>query len=196
MVIRKGHTTRGTRRLAGALVSLAAIAAAATFSGCVTQQVLPYQASVANQMKLGSLPPTARFQVVATGGSDPSDVQTTIRSMRISAPGEGSWTAYLDQALRTELETSGNYDVKAPASIEATLSEVHIADGQAEVTGRFVVRQGQSVRYDRVLRADARWDSNFLGVLAASSGLNQSTAIFQALLRKLFEDLDFVRAST
>ncbi|MFM0174765.1 hypothetical protein PQR33_36170 [Paraburkholderia sediminicola] len=186
---------RRARRLARALVPITAIAAAAALGGCVTQQVLPYQASVANQMKLGSLPPTARFQVVA-GGTDPSDVQTTIRAMRISAPAEGSWTAYLDQALRTELATSGNYDAKAPASIEATLSEVHIADGQAEVAGHFVVRQGGSVRYDKVLRADAHWDSAFLGVIAASSGLNQSTAIFQALLRKLFEDPDFTRSTT
>jgi hypothetical protein len=118
------------------------------------------------------------------------------RALRISAPGEGSWAAYLDQALRTELATSGNYDAEAPARIEATLSEVHITDGEAEVTGRFVVRQGVSVRYDKVLRADARWDSAFLGVIAISSGLNQSTAIFQALLRKLFADPDFARSAT
>jgi hypothetical protein len=34
-----------------------------------------------------------------------------------------------------------------------------------------------------------------LGVLAASNGLNQTTAIFQDLLRKLFEDPDFVAAT-
>jgi uncharacterized lipoprotein YmbA len=183
----------GARR-ACALVSIAAVAAT-MLGGCATQQLLPYQASVANQMKLGSLPPTARFQVAA-GGVEPSDVQTTIRALRISAPNEGSWAAYLDQALRTELATSGNYDAEAPARIEATLSEVHIADGEAEVTGRFIVRQGVSVRYDKVLRADARWDSAFLGVIATSSGLNQSTAIFQALLRNLFADPDFARSAT
>jgi uncharacterized lipoprotein YmbA len=183
----------GVRR-ASALISIAAVAAT-MLCGCVTQQVPTYQASVANQMKLGSLPRTARFQVAPVSG-EPSDVHTTIRALRISAPGEGSWAAYLDQALRTELTTSGNYDAEAPARIEATLSEVHIADGEAEVTGRFIVRQGVSVRYDKVLRADARWDSAFLGAIAASSGLNQSTAIFQALLRKLFADPDFARSAT
>jgi hypothetical protein len=132
----------GVRR-ASALISIAAVAAT-MLCGCVTQQVLPYQASVANQMKLGSLPRTARFQVAPVRG-EPSDVHTTIR---------------------------------------------------AEVTGRFIVRQGVSVRYDKVLRADARWDSAFLGVIAASSGLNQSTAIFQALLRKLFADPDFACSAT
>ncbi|SDH29791.1 hypothetical protein SAMN04487926_103383 [Paraburkholderia steynii] len=186
---------RAPRRRAGAPAVLATLIATVLLSGCVTQPVLPYQASVANQMKLGSLPRAARFQVT-TAGSDPSDVQTTVRSMRISAPGDGSWTSYLGQALRTELATSGNYDANAAARIEATLSEVRIADGQAQVTGHFVIRQGQSVRYDKVLRADAHWDSAFLGAIAASNGLNQSTAIFQALLRKLFDDPDFAAAST
>lgn len=186
---------RAPRRRAGAQAVLATLIATVLLSGCVTQPVLPYQASVANQMKLGSLPRAARFQVT-TAGSDPTDVQTTVRSMRISAPGDGSWTSYLGQALRTELATSGNYDANAAARIEATLSEVRIADGQAQVTGHFVIRQGQSVRYDKVLRADAHWDSAFLGAIAASNGLNQSTAIFQVLLRKLFEDPDFAAAST
>ncbi|MBN3761219.1 hypothetical protein [Burkholderia sp. Ac-20365] len=182
-----------TRRPAGRLVTLALISVT-LLGGCVTQQVTPYQPSVANQMKLGSLPRGARFQV-APAGSDPADIQTTIRALRIAPPSDGSWTSYLDQALRTELETSGNFDPRAASSIEASLSEVHIADGQAHVTGRFVVRDGQTVRYDKVLRADAHWDSAFLAAIAASSGMNQSTAIFQALLRKLFEDPDFLKSS-
>ncbi|HKR41656.1 MAG TPA: hypothetical protein VJU59_18615, partial [Paraburkholderia sp.] len=99
------------RRRIGALVPVMVIAAA-LLAGCVTQQVAPYQASVANQMKLGGLPRGAHFQVAPAGG-DPADVQTSIRAVRIAAPADGSWTAYLDQALRTELETSGNYDAKA-----------------------------------------------------------------------------------
>jgi hypothetical protein len=176
------------------LGGLATIAVVTSLAGCVTQQVLPYQPAVINQTRLGSLPRTARLQVATLDG-EPQVVQTTIRSMRIAAPGNGSWSAFLDQALRTELTVSGNYDPNAPMTIEATLSEVEIADGQAALTGHFVVRQAQVVRYDKVLHVEKRWDSDFLAVLAASSGLNQTTAIFQELLGKLFADPDFIKAT-
>jgi hypothetical protein len=57
-----------------------------------------------------------------------------------------------------------------------------------------VIRDAQGIRYDKVLHVDARWDSDFFGVIAASNGMNQATAIFQALLQKLFEDPDFIKA--
>lgn len=170
------------------------LASLTSLTGCVTQQILPYHASVANQMKLGSVPPTARFQV-ASNESQPSDVQTIVRTVRIQAPGDGSWSTYLNQALRTELTTSGNYDASAPLQIEGILTEVHIFDGSAELIARFVVRRDQSVRYDKVLHVDERWDTQFLGALAASDGMNQTTAVFQDLLRKLFEDPDFIKAA-
>ncbi len=176
------------------LAGLATVAALTTLSGCVTQQILPYQPSLTNQAKLGSLPGGTRLRVTAVG-SEPADVQTTIRSMRIAAPGDGTWSSFLDQALCTELKASGNYDANAPVTVETTLTQVRISDGGAALAGRFVVRAGAQVRYDKVLRVDTAWDSNFLAVLAASSGLNQSTAIFQALLRKLFEDPDFIKAT-
>lgn len=183
-----------SRTLTHLLAGLAMVAVVTSLTGCVTQQILPYQPSVANQAKLGSLPRAARFQVTTAGG-EPTDVQTTIRSMRISAPGDGSWSAFLSQALRTELSASGNYDANAPAILEVTLKEVKIVDGGAALTGRFVVHQAQSVRYDKVLRVEAHWDTDFLAALAASNGLNQTTAIFQALLRKLFDDPDFIKTS-
>ena len=76
--------------------------------------------------------------------------------------------------------------------MEATLVEVRVTDGKAELAAHFVVRRDQTVRYDKMLRVNTHWDSEFLGVLAASNGLNQTTAIFQDLLRKLFDDPDFV----
>lgn len=181
------------RRLARSLAGPAILAGALTLSGCVTQQVLPYQVSVSNQMTLARLPHAARYRVET--GAEPADVQTSVRAIRFSAPGSGSWSSYLNEAIRTELSTSGNYDAGATATLEATLLEVRVTDGKAELAAHFVVRRDQTIRYDKMLRVNTHWDSEFLGVLAASNGLNQTTAIFQDLLRKLFEDPDFVAAT-
>lgn len=175
------------------LVRSGILAGALTMSGCVTQQVLPYQASIANQMTLARLPSAARYRVV-TGG-DPSSVQTSVRAMRLAAPGNGSWSSYLNEALRTELSTAGIYDARGAETLEATLVEVQVADGKAELVAHFVVKRDHVIRYDKVLRVNRQWDSQFLGVLAASDGLNHTSAIFQDLLRKLFEDPDFLAAT-
>jgi hypothetical protein len=162
-------------------------------SGCIAAQILPYEASIPNEAKLASLPREARLQVKAPG-SDPSNVSTVIRALRVTAPGNGSWSAYLGQALHAELAASGHYDASAALVLDASLNELKIADGTGAVTGHFVIRDAQGIRYDKVLHVDARWDSDFFGVIAASNGMNQATAIFQALLQKLFEDPDFIKA--
>jgi hypothetical protein len=180
------------RRVIHALAATAVLAGTLALSGCVTQPVPHYQASVANQMTLARLPLGARFRV--TTGTDPADIQTQVRAMRVAAPDSGSWSDYLNEAIRTELTTAGHYDANASATLEATLTGIRISDGKAELAGRFVVRRDQSVVYDKELRANTQWDVQFLGVLAASDGLNQTSAIFQGLLRKLFDDPDFVKA--
>lgn len=174
-------------------IALAMAAAVASLTGCVSQQILPYEASIANEAKLGSLPREARLQV-KTLDSDPSNVTTVVRTLRVTAPGNGSWSAYLGQALHTELAASGHYDANAALVLDASLTELKIADGAGAITAHFVIRAAQGARYDKVLHVDTRWDSDFFGVIAASNGMNQATAIFQALLQKLFDDPDFVKA--
>ena len=156
--------------------------------------LLPYEPTVANEASLGGLPREARFQVT-TSGPEPSDVATTVRTLHVSAPGNGSWSAYLAQALRTELTASNHYDAKAALILDTSLKQVRISDGAAAVTAHFVIRDAQGVRYDKVLHVDTRWDSDFIGVIAGSYGVNQATAIFEALLQKLFADQDFVKAA-
>jgi hypothetical protein len=136
---------------------------------------------------------SARYRV--TTGADPASVQTSVRAIRFAAPGSGSWSSYLNDALHTELSTAGFYDAGAAENLEATLLEFQVTDGKAELVAHFVVRRDQTIRYDKVLRVNRQWDSQFLGVLAASDGLNYTSAIFQDLIHKLFEDPDFLAAA-
>lgn len=190
MMLRRFVRTWAARR--SGLATAAVLVA--TLSGCAAQTLLPYEPTVANEASLGSLPREARFQVT-TSGREPLDVATTVRTLHVSAPGDGSWSAYLAQALRTALAASSHYDAKAALILDATLTQVHVNDGAAAATAHFVVRDAQGVRYDKVLHVDARWDSDFIGVIAGSYGMNQATAIFEALLQKLFADPDFVKAA-
>lgn len=181
------------RPIVSPAIALGMAAVVASLTGCIAAQILPYEPSIANEAKLGSLPPQVRLQVT-TLGSDPSNVTTVVRAIRVTAPGNGSWSAYLGQALHAELAASGHYDANAALVLDASLNELKINDGAGAVTGHFVIHDAKGVRYDKVLHVDAKWDSDFLGVIAASSGMNQATAVFQALLQKLFDDPDFIKA--
>ncbi|WP_152601670.1 hypothetical protein [Burkholderia paludis] len=175
----------------GKFVLFAGILAAC--GGCVTQPAPSYQLSIANQMALEKIPRTAHYQVAR--GAEPTDIQTQVRSLSVAAPADGSWTSYLKEALRIELASAGLYSVDAPAVLTVSLSDVHVLDGHADLAGRFIVSDGREVIYDKVLRAQTKWQVQFIGVLAAQDGMMQTTAIFQSLLHQLFEDPEFIAVS-
>ncbi|NIF88009.1 hypothetical protein [Burkholderia sp. Cy-637] len=182
-----------SRRAWRVLAASVAVAGALACGGCVTQPVPQYQASIANQMALAQMPADVRFRV--TTGTDPANIQTQVRSMHIVPPGKGSWSDYLNQAMRTELKTAGHDGADAPATLDASLTRLSVLDGQAELAGRFVIRRDGTVVYDKALQARAQWDTHFIGVLAATDGFDHSSAIFQSLLHALFDDPDFVAAT-
>ncbi|WP_133295709.1 hypothetical protein [Burkholderia reimsis] len=144
-------------------------------------------------MALVKIPRMARYQVAR--GAEPADIQTQVRSLSVAAPADGSWTSYLKEALRIELASAGLYSANAPAVLTVSLSDVHVLDGHAELAGRFIVSDGRAVVYDKVLRAQTKWDVQFIGGLAAQDGMMQTTAIFQSLLHQLFDDPEFIEVS-
>jgi hypothetical protein len=176
------------RHIAALILSVVLVA----ICGCATQQVPPYQPGIANQTALSRLPRASQFNV---GASSPNRAytQAQVRGLRIAAPGEQPWGVYLTDALRTELTTAGHYDGSSSIVVEVALISLQIADGKADATAHFLVRDKGTVRYDKNLNAHADWSSQFLGVLAAQDGLTQASAIFQTLLGKLFKDPEFIK---
>ncbi|ALM82119.1 hypothetical protein ASB57_03305 [Bordetella sp. N] len=161
-------------------------------SGCVTQQVPPYQTSLANQIALSRLPPTTRANVDAVAGES-AGTHSSVRVVKIAAPGEQSWSEYLVDAVRSELTTAGNFDATADTTIAPALISADIGDGKADASARFIVQRAGEVVYDKRLEAHTSWSVQFIGVLAVQDGLMQASAIFQTLVGKLFNDPDFIK---
>ena len=61
---------RSFRPIVSPAIALGMAAVVASLTGCIAAQILPYEPSIANEAKLGSLPPQVRLQVT-TLGSDP-----------------------------------------------------------------------------------------------------------------------------
>jgi hypothetical protein len=188
------HLNEARGRIFRRVVLIATAVSTLMLTGCVTQAMPPYQASLTNQLTLSRLPQLAMYSVTSEE-DHPADVQTKLRNVLITAPQGNSWSSYLKDAIQTELTKSGNYKPDATRSIKAELLEFHVADGHADLAAHFVVECDHVVCYDKVLRAHSRWRTSFLATIAMPSAYNATGAIFQDLLRSFFEDPDFVRIS-
>lgn len=189
MKLRTLISKQGTRCLAVSALTACTV----VLAGCAIPRPLPeYQASLVNQQSLSRLPRGAHYRVEAVG--EPSTIENSVRAYRITAPGRGSWGAYLHDGIRNELTTSGNYDANAASAIKVTLLAVQLHDGNAHLTARFVVEQGPQVRYDKTLHADGRWRTSMMGAIAVPAASQGAAAIFQNLLNQFFSDPDFVKS--
>jgi hypothetical protein len=170
--------------------------AALALHGCALQAP-KYQASIDNveQIKKAAIQPAAlgsfTIQANASGGSSIS-----LRGSPMSSSVGADYAAYLADALRQELALAGKLDPKSTLEISGVLIRNDIAAGgivtnSGEVEARFVVRNGGSVRYDAIKRADLSWESSFIGGIAIPKAQQQYPVLVQQLLAKLLADPQF-----
>lgn len=176
---------QGRRSLMVALV----LVVAGALAGCATQPLPGYQVSIANQNSLARLPLGVKYQV--SYGKDVAVGTTGVRGLT-SSPPKGSWSAFLADGLQQELVSAGHFGGNT-GNIEVTVTKIMLGDGQAKLSGHFVVTRDGAVIYDKVLAVSSSWESSFMGVIAASNGVGQFGAIFQKLLKKFSDDADFIK---
>jgi len=180
-------------------VKVAVMAAAVMFvAGCATKAP-PYQASIDNVQRLkqaaGAKVRVGAFQAKpgAVGASN-----ITLRAVTMEAPTAGGYAAYLGDALKQELELAQRLDPNAAWEITGTLlgsdidTAMTTASGYAEA--QFVVKKDGQVRFDKVKRGQASWDSSFAGAIAIPKAQQSYPLIIQNLLSGLFADSDFQNA--
>lgn len=120
----------------------------------------------------------------------------SLRTYGFTSPYEGSFVAHLRAAMRTELQNAGLYDAASALRIEAqlatnTLDIFSSSPGIAVAQARFVLRDGQTVRYDRMIRLTHEWGASFIGAIAIPAGTQNYAAMIRKLLGTLFADEDF-----
>ena len=179
-----------------------AMAAAVTIqlTGCATPMGAP-QASIDNTTRLrgaGLAPAALGSFTLAPGQSASMDQSVGLRGSQVHSPYDRSFAQYLKETLRVELDAAGLLDPASQAVISGTLTEsdadAAIGTGTAKLAARFVVKRGQAVAYDRTLRADASWESSFVGAVAIPLAAGQYQGLYRKLAGQLFEDPEFRKA--
>jgi hypothetical protein len=121
----------------------------------------------------------------------------SLRGSSLSSPYDGSYAAYLTEAIRMELSLAGKLKPGTDVVITGTLLKSEIdASGFSTATGdiqaRFVVKKGNVLRYDQTKTVHSSWDSSFIGGIAIPKAQQAYPGLVQKLLTQLYEDKDFL----
>lgn len=122
------------------------------------------------------------------------------RGYDVTPPQGASFSDYLKERLKAELAAAGRYDAKAPTTISGvlTLNELDASGtsvGTARLGARFKLVREAHALYDKEIDVDDRWESSFVGATAIPGAVNHYTALYKALLGKLFADEEFRSAA-
>ena len=145
---------------------------------------------------------SARVQPAKVGEftADPgaANKSLALRASTMEAP-QGSYAAYLADAVKTELDLVKLYSSTSGTEISGVLIRNEMNTGLA-VTGngtieaKFVVRRDGTVRYEKTKMAQIEWDSNFIGAIAIPRARQEYSRLVQKLIGDFFADPDFVAA--
>lgn len=167
-------------------------------SACVTAPPPRYQPGIDNTQTLmrGGHDAIAVGAFDAAPGVKNSDLN--VRGSTLTGGSDGTFSAYLREALITELKTAGRYADTAGTRISGTLTDnrldAAIKTGSADVAAHFVVTRGGAKVYDKTLSAHETWESSFMGAVAIPAAMRNYASAVQKLLGKLFSDPDFDKA--
>ncbi|MGC4397941.1 hypothetical protein [Hydrogenophaga sp. T2] len=130
----------------------------------------------------------------ATGGNS-----IGLRGSPMTSPVGNDYAAYLAEALRVELQLAGKLDPASPLEISGQLLSNDIAAGgfstnSGHIEASFVVKRAGQTRYEAVKRAEATWDSSFVGAVAIPRAVQQYPVLVQQLIGKLWADPAFIAA--
>lgn len=181
------------------LNKLLVVVSAALLQGCAitAAQYSPAIDNVEVIKKAAAKPAAIGTFVVGAGLTSGSTI--SLRGNSMNSPVGQDYAAYLAEALRQELTLAGKLDPKSGIEISGALVKNDIAAGgfstnSGEVEARFVVKINGVERYQSVKRAEASWESSFVGAIAIPKAQQQYPLLVQKLISQLFADAQFIAA--
>ncbi len=168
-----------------------------TLSAC--SMVAPkYTPSVANisQLKMAKLKPLAIGKISADPALGSNNDSIGLRGSSMSSP-YGSYSAYLEEALRSEFQAAGLLDGASGTRITGSLIKNDVSvggftTGDAIIEARIQVMRDNSVSYDKIKTAVLQFESSFAGAVAIPKGRDMYPVVAQKFIEQLATDSDFI----
>ncbi len=177
------------------------IAGCLALAACAEAPLPPPQATLDNiqAVRAADLAPL-RVAAFTPGPGKPTDMDRSVavRAGVQPAPG-GSFAKYLGDTVAAELKAAGKLDDASTLIVSGVVTETHVDSGMptahAALGAKFtLVRDGKAV-FEKTLRVESSWDSNFIGAVAIPDAFNHYSGLFPQLAAALFADPDFKAAA-
>jgi hypothetical protein len=125
--------------------------------------------------------------------------RVTLRGGALESPINGSYGAYLADAIRQELDLAKALDPASTVEISGALlkNDVNVANiitGSANLEARVVVKKDGQIRFDKVKSASMEWESSYFGATAIPRGMQNYPIAVQKLIAAIFADSEFLQA--
>ncbi len=168
-------------------------------SGCATNAP-KYNSNFDNVGKLraANLAPVKIGAITKDAGAKPDVDKLTIRGGTYKSP-NGSFTSYLQEALRQEFDDARLLDPQSKIEINGVLIQ-NVLDASgfssayAEIEARLKVNRGGTVAYDATKKARIEWESSFVGAIAIPKANQNYPNVIQKLLGEFYSDPAFLAA--
>jgi len=166
--------------------------------GCASVTMPPPVASASNLEKIRSanLTPSnvGRFGIMPDAAPSMDNSLGGLRGSSLR-PSNGSFSQHLREVVIAELKAAGLYDASSQIEIGAQLTESQvdtaIGTGTAKLGANFTVDKAGVRVFEKILSVDSQWESSFVGAIAIPEATNQYSALYKALVGKLFDDIGF-----
>lgn len=167
-------------------------------TGCASVKMPEPTASMGNLEKLraANMVPAKAGNFKSSTPSLDSDL-SGLRGSSLHAA-SGSFSQQLKSEIIVELKSAGLYDEASKVTIEGLLTDskvdAAIGTGTARLAARFTVDRDEKRVFDKELSVESSWESSFVGAVAIPEAINHYSALYKALVGKLFEDSEFLAA--
>lgn len=181
--------------------TISAMATASLLSSCAMAPVPVQTASISavNAIDAAHLPPIrlGSFRLSPALPAD-RDRSLAVRAATIRPEG-GSFSNYLRRTIESQLTAAGRLDTTSDVSDYVLNGEMianEVGSGIGENAGHgliavdFTLTHGGTVTFHKTIRADARWNSSFIGGVAIPAAERNYMALYPEILSKLFADQD------
>ncbi len=160
-----------------------------------SMQAPPYQVSIENVQTIK----TNKIQKIKVGDVVSSNElnKISMRGSKMVSPVNKSYGAYLAKALEEELKLA-----KAWSAISDTVITGEFLTNDIDVTGvskgigvasvKFKVTRDNKEVFEKIISVNHTFESSFIGAIAIPNGQASYVHLVQKLIKKLFEDEDFI----
>jgi len=177
-------------------VLIAIIFVVLSLSAC-TSVAPPYRPSLINAQQLKKM--THPLALGEFSAEKPELEKITVRASTFEA-NDGSFSAYLKNAIKSELVLASMLGTEGDAELTATLltnelNTSNLVTGEGKISARFFVIMNKALTYDKVREATITFPSSFFGAHAIPNAINAYPDLVQRLIETLYLDQDFAAAT-